>query len=124
MTLYVKRFRANPFGWEVYFFTDRDGFTKFTARAGGESESSLASDAKDSLGYTTILVTSGKNNTNKTRVCLAVFDGLHSTLAHEAVHAANFILDRASVKTTYDNDEMLAYLVGFIVDQCAPHLAA
>ena len=38
-------------------------------------------------------------------------------IAHEAVHAAHFLLKDVGVKITPDNDEPLAYLVQWIVDE-------
>lgn len=38
-----------------------------------------------------------------------------STIAHEAVHAAWFILDDVGVKISADNHEALTYLVSYII---------
>jgi hypothetical protein len=57
-------------------------------------------------------------------IYIAVFNGEPGTLSHEAVHAANYMLDRAGVKISFENDEAQAYLVGHIVDQCTPALIA
>ena len=38
-------------------------------------------------------------------------------IAHEALHAANFIFDAVGVPADYDNDEPLAYLVKWITDK-------
>lgn len=40
------------------------------------------------------------------------------TVAHESVHAANMIFYELGVKADTDNDEHLAYLVGWIADCC------
>lgn len=37
-------------------------------------------------------------------------------LGHELVHAANYILKHCGIRTTADNDEALAYLVGHLMD--------
>lgn len=50
-----------------------------------------------------------------TECVLGVFDGEWHTLAHEAVHAAHLLLDYAGVVIEPQNDEAMAYLVGFIV---------
>lgn len=39
-----------------------------------------------------------------------------SDLAHECVHAANQMLHGRGVETTWDNDEALAYMVGFMFE--------
>lgn len=39
-----------------------------------------------------------------------------STLAHEALHITNFILEDRGVKGSYKNDEAQAYLLSYIVD--------
>jgi|JI10StandDraft_1071094.scaffolds.fasta_scaffold1561423_1 hypothetical protein len=42
-------------------------------------------------------------------------------LAHEAVHASNFLLRDLGITTTAANDEVLAYMVQWIVDEgCKP----
>lgn len=38
-----------------------------------------------------------------------------STLAHEAVHAANMICQKKGIETSQDNDEMIAYIVEYIM---------
>ena len=37
--------------------------------------------------------------------------------AHECVHAAWAILDHVGVEVSQENDEMLAYLVGFLMEK-------
>lgn len=63
-------------------------------------------------------LTDGKTfqfNSGKILVQLPVIPKKGSeTLAHEIVHAAMFVLDRAGVKIDADNDEALAYLVGYL----------
>lgn len=43
-------------------------------------------------------------------------------IAHESLHAANFILDYVGVKADYDNDEPQAYLLEWIVNQSTEFL--
>ena len=38
-------------------------------------------------------------------------------LAHECVHAANFVLSRVGVKADFDNDEPQAYYIGLIMQK-------
>lgn len=40
-----------------------------------------------------------------------------SVIAHEAVHAASFILDHLHIKADFNNDELQAYIVQFIVEK-------
>lgn len=40
-----------------------------------------------------------------------------STIAHEAVHAGNYIFDAMGAKADFDNDEFLAYLVQHICEE-------
>lgn len=45
-------------------------------------------------------------------------------IAHEAVHASNFLLRDLGITTTASNDEVLAYMVQWIVDEaCKPRRA-
>lgn len=44
---------------------------------------------------------------------------IYPTLAHECVHAANMILERAGVQTSYLNDEPHAHLVGLLMKKAA-----
>lgn len=39
------------------------------------------------------------------------------TIAHEAVHIANWRMSRIGFKYDYENDEPFAYLVGFITEE-------
>jgi hypothetical protein len=41
----------------------------------------------------------------------------YNSLAHEAVHAANFTLKQKGVKASFRNDEAQAYLVGLLVEK-------
>ena len=40
-----------------------------------------------------------------------------ATVAHEALHAANYMLKHAGVKISAENDEAQAYLVGWLVGE-------
>lgn len=39
------------------------------------------------------------------------------TIAHEALHATNFICDSVGILEDYNNDEAQAYLLGWLVDK-------
>ena len=39
-----------------------------------------------------------------------------SVIAHESVHAANYIFSDCGIKYNWDNDEHFAHLIGFIAD--------
>lgn len=41
-----------------------------------------------------------------------------SVLAHEAIHAANMIQDGMGVLPSFENDELTAYLVQYLLEQC------
>lgn len=112
-----KQFTAQPYGWKVYFFTDESKWARFTSRASGALLDKQEETAAEADGLTMLGV-------DAQHIYLAVFNGEPGTLAHEAVHAANYMLDRAGVKMSYENDEAQAYLVGYIVDQCMPALVA
>lgn|GEM_PF-4294464 len=47
-----------------------------------------------------------------------------SVIAHEAVHAASFILDEMGVVADFDNDELQAYLVQYICEKAEVALRA
>jgi hypothetical protein len=112
-----KQFTAQPYGWKVYFFTDAAKWSRFTSRAAGVSLDKQQETADEVDGLTMLGV-------DVQHVYIAVFNREPGTLAHEAVHAANYMLERAGVKMSYENDEAQAYLVGHIVDQCMPALVA
>lgn len=48
---------------------------------------------------------------------VGVFDKKVGTLSHEMTHAAYAILDAVSVPFNIENNEALAYLVGYLVDE-------
>lgn len=49
--------------------------------------------------------------------CLFRPDADADTVAHEAMHATNFIMKRAGIRPDPDNDEPQAHLIGWIVGQ-------
>lgn len=63
--------------------------------------------------------TSWVSDSKGSRVCIWIKKKggvqFHEILAHEAVHAANFVLGPRGAKLDFENDEMQAYLVGAIV---------
>lgn len=50
-------------------------------------------------------------------VCIYLRKPRHGDLAHEAVHAANMIFQVIGHETHASNDEVLAYTVGYIIDE-------
>jgi hypothetical protein len=59
---------------------------------------------------------------SRSRICIWVKRADdHSAIAHESVHAANFMMHWAGYKPDPSNDEALAYLVGAIVRKCYEH---
>lgn len=45
-------------------------------------------------------------------------------VAHECLHAANFVLQNVGIKANTDNDEQVSYVLQFIVDAVAPWLTS
>jgi hypothetical protein len=45
------------------------------------------------------------------------FDALQSDIAHECIHTAYRLLDEAGVETSASNNEPLAYLVSFLMEE-------
>lgn len=48
----------------------------------------------------------------------------YGTLAHEVVHIAGFILDRAGVRADFNNDEPFAYLTEYIYNKAVAFYGA
>lgn len=46
----------------------------------------------------------------------------HSTIAHECLHLAHYILDEVYAKPDFHNDEPLAYLLSYIIDEVYKYL--
>ena len=74
----------------------------------------------DDIANSDALAFSAQNKDEKTN---GVVVWLHSpsrtrieVIAHEALHAAAMILNECGVKPDFDNDEPLAYLVGFCAE--------
>jgi len=63
-------------------------------------------DLKGKHGYGIVL-----NFNNKT-------DLTHGTIAHECYHICSIIMDIHGIKPDFNNDEPMAYLVDWLVDQC------
>lgn len=53
---------------------------------------------------------------NECGPCMVFIEASPNTVAHECVHAAWDVLDHVGVKVSADNQEPLAYLVGYIVE--------
>lgn len=49
-------------------------------------------------------------------ICLAV-DSSINTIVHEAVHAAGFVHELHSLHYSFENDESMAYMVGYLTDK-------
>lgn len=45
-----------------------------------------------------------------------------TTLHHECIHAASYLLSSRGVKADFDNDEPLTYMSQFIFSKCVKHL--
>lgn len=57
---------------------------------------------------------------DRTNIC--IYASSPAVLAHECVHAANFILDLVGQQPDIDNDEFYCYLVGHIFRQYCKHV--
>lgn len=53
---------------------------------------------------------------------LGIHANSQATLAHECVHAANFIYDQIGQRPDVENDEAYAYLVGYVFRQYCKHV--
>jgi len=112
---YVRAFRVYPYSWHVYFFIDREKWARYASRRGYGALKEQRQDVEDSNGICT--------TDSKTSECyVGVFNRQPGTLAHEMTHAATRILEGSGVKFTANNHEALAYLVGYLVDQCWPEI--
>ena len=74
---------------------------------------------EDFLGYTAaldnryfIIINKGYKSNDIT---------IASTIAHEALHIANFICKRVGIKLDYENDEPHAYLISWVTEQVYKH---
>lgn len=104
-------FQVEPYGWYLYFFTEKEKLIRFVRRKEGDNIRRVVKDAGGVAHF-------GEKNL----VYVGVFNGCAGTLSHEATHVANRILHAAGVEVTHDNDEAQAYLVGHIVRECFPHI--
>lgn len=103
-----KIMKVNPYDmWVVIDFSPYSYTSKFLGREEMDKCSALCV-------YPEILGFSGNNIPD---VVMAFFDYSTNTLAHECVHAANYILSNVQVEITPDNDEALAYLVGWLAQE-------
>ena len=106
---FVRAMRIEPYGWHLYVFTDRAKLVRFvTRRTGGQK---LMAYARDCDGMTI-------NNAEQKEFYTGVFDHSVSTLAHEMCHVSVWLLANAGVTIDQENDEPLAYLVGYLVREC------
>lgn len=110
---FKRAFRIDPYGWHVYLFTDAEKWCRFVVRR----KVCAGKVAREAATHADGVFLPGL------RECyIGVFSGKAGTLAHEMTHAAVHILATDGVKVTKNNDEALAYLVGFMVDECANYL--
>lgn len=108
---YVRKLHEPIYGWNIFLFVDRKRWARFSAKQSATDMAHRQDEAADSAGITLC-------RTEAHELILGIFDGEPGTLSHEAVHAANYMLAGANVKITNENDEALAYLVGWLVDEC------
>lgn len=70
-----------------------------------------------SVGIATCQFQSGGEGEDYFRCCIHSTKPILSLIAHEAVHASGWILSSMGVSADFDNDEVQAYLVQYIVER-------
>lgn len=103
----VKQFQVPIYGGRVYLFKDRATWAQAREYLG-----LVATDEKFTGHFT-----SATNDDGSVVYVLGWFNGMPTTLAHEAIHLGFSILDRAGVPTTKSTDEAMAYLVDHLLKQ-------
>lgn len=68
-------------------------------------------------------VTFRNENVNGFEVVISFVDSNVSLIAHEAIHACNFIYENIGAKLDIQNDEHQAYITGWIVEEIEKFLA-
>jgi hypothetical protein len=106
-----RKFSVQPYDWNVYFFTDRQAWARFTARRKFGTLKQRMEEAESSVGICSCDI-------ERQQAYVGVFDGSAGTLAHEISHTALRILGSAGVRFTADNNEAVAYLIGHMVERC------
>ena len=118
----MKKLKLPIFGFPLYMSNDQvelQSLVKKKLMDNVQSEE-LQNAIDDSRGIT-IKMTTPDGSFYR---IMAVFDGDISIVAHEAVHTAYSILECADIKTDKDNDEMLAYLTGWLTKEFVKHFGS
>jgi hypothetical protein len=102
----LKRFEIPLYAWEVFFCNTKSETTAFLV-SHGDMETTIANDR----GISVRVTDSGGEGWR----IMAVFEENIAVIAHEAVHTAWGMLNRAGIPVTFANDESLAYLTGWLV---------
>ena len=101
----IKQIEVPLFGWELFFCNTRNETLAFLS-IHGDTETTVANDS----GLSHRIV---DNDGTAWRI-MAVFENDPAIIAHEAVHTAWGMLNRAGISVTFSNDESLAYLAGWL----------
>lgn len=106
----MKTIRAEPYGWRVRVFRDREQWARVTARNGFGSLRDRRIEASDCGGITS-------TDCETKRAYVGIFEESVNTLSHEMTHVALEILSNAGVRFTPTNNEAIAYLVGYLTGE-------
>lgn len=108
MKPYVAKCRVDIFDWDIYFFTSREkGIRSLRKRKGRRMHTR---SWKTGAGVCS-------HWPNEHLAYIGVFNKSAGTLAHECVHAAMHILERADIPAHWGNHEALTYITGYLVNQ-------
>jgi hypothetical protein len=114
---FARAFRVEPYGWHIFLFLDAEKWARFVSRRKLGKLRTRRAEALESSGICL-------SNAAEHECYIGVFNRQAGTLAHEMTHIAMHILSNAGVKVTKNNNEALAYLIGFMVEECTPALVA
>jgi hypothetical protein len=100
----MKRRIIPIYNLSAHFTNDEADCREFLKKHGGDEK--LTDDCKG-------CVINFRGDSDEGYLIMAVYDGDPGTVAHEALHAAWDILDACSIRVDNENDEALAFLVGW-----------
>lgn len=108
----VTHYQVGLYGTPIVFATTTKKFNRVREAFGQKESESFGVGRCDLL-----------TNGSTTVILMGVFDGRNGTLAHEAAHAAFFILDAVGVPVEPgEANEAYCYLLGDIFEAFAPDL--
>lgn len=107
---------AKPYGYEVHCFRDKKTFLKAVSLCDYYPE---AGDLQATDG---IFYRGRVKDTGRVVWCLAIFDGMLSTLVHEVGHLCFAVFDTIQADAADCNNEPYCYLLGDAFDSIAKGL--